>query len=228
MSSSSGALAKMKIVGYSDKDFQSEVAQLTVQINPATLKRSASIGYHEGQSMGVGGQDKKFDKIKPSSVSFEFVVDETGVVDLPTKTIGQTLTLLEKIAYKVNSETHEPGYVAISWGSFLYKGRTKSLDYEYTLFRPDGSPVRAKVTLAMDLYLDAATDAKQQGLQSPDMTRTITLTAGDSLPLRCLEIYGDAAYCTNIARINNLSSFRSIAPGTALVFPPLKTGTGDR
>ncbi len=222
MGESSGALVKMKIIGYSDKGFQSKVDELTVQINPATLKRKGGISYSSRRSMGVGGRSKKFNHAKPSATNFDFLFDETGVVDLPTKTISQTLTLFEKIVYNVNSETHEPNYVAISWGGFLYKGRTESFSYEYTMFRPDGSPLRVKVNLAIDDYVDTATEAKQQGLQSPDMTRKIMLTAGDSIPMRCMEIYGDAAYCVEIARINNLSDFRSVAPGTILVFPPLQ------
>jgi nucleoid-associated protein YgaU len=46
--------------------------------------------------------------------------------------------------------------------------------------------------------------------------------AGDTLPLMCYMIYGDPKYYLAVAAANNLSNFRSLLPGTDIVFPPLE------
>jgi nucleoid-associated protein YgaU len=58
--------------------------------------------------------------------------------------------------------------------------------------------------------------------QSPDLTHVRLLRAGDSLPLLCHRIYGDAARCVQVAQANGLDSFRELEPGTRVVFPPLQ------
>ena len=49
---------------------------------------------------------------------------------------------------------------------------------------------------------------------------------GDSLPLMCHRIYGDARYYLEVARTNALVDFRSLRPGTELLFPPLEKEPG--
>jgi nucleoid-associated protein YgaU len=46
--------------------------------------------------------------------------------------------------------------------------------------------------------------------------------AGDTLPLMTEEIYGDDKYYLEVARINNITSFRQLQPGTEIFFPPIE------
>jgi nucleoid-associated protein YgaU len=64
---------------------------------------------------------------------------------------------------------------------------------------------------------------------SPDLTHVRVVKDGDSLPLMCYRIYGDARYYMDVARTNGLVNFRSLTPGTKLVFPPFdkQAKTGD-
>jgi nucleoid-associated protein YgaU len=62
---------------------------------------------------------------------------------------------------------------------------------------------------------------KKKAASSPDLTHLITVKAGDTLPLLCDRIYRDSGYYMEVARINGLSSFRNLQPGTTLKFPPL-------
>ena len=57
---------------------------------------------------------------------------------------------------------------------------------------------------------------------SPDMTHTVRVRAGDTLPLLCQQIYRDASKYVDIARLNGLDGFRHLAPDTVLQFPPMR------
>jgi nucleoid-associated protein YgaU len=47
------------------------------------------------------------------------------------------------------------------------------------------------------------------------------VVAGDTLPALCGKIYGQPGLYPLVARHNQLRHFRSLEPGTQLVFPPI-------
>lgn len=222
-----GQLVKMKLLGYNDNLFNDLKGQITLQINPATLQYQKGIDYGGGESIGTSADDKKFDKHKTTTLSFDTYLDETGVVPLETGNIPDTIELFESVVYDLNSETHEPCYIQVNWGSFLFKGRLSAAGYDYTLFRPDGSPLRVKLSVTVEGYMAKQAELKTVGRQSPDLTRVVRVVAGDTLPLLCHRIYGDPTYCTDVARVNGLSGLRGIPPGVELIFPPLQRGHGN-
>ena len=50
----------------------------------------------------------------------------------------------------------------------------------------------------------------------------VTVNAGDRIDLLCQRIYGDAGYYPQVARVNNITNFRELEPGTTLHFPPVR------
>ncbi|MEG2070887.1 MAG: hypothetical protein RR034_05885, partial [Bacteroidales bacterium] len=88
-----------------------------------------------------------------------------------------------------------------------------------------GLPLRVKISLTAIGFKNNLQEAKTQGLNSPDMSRGITLKSGESLASWCYEIYGDASYCADVAKYNLLDNFRNISPGTEIAFPPLSNET---
>ncbi len=226
MSNKSGTPVKMKIYGYEDEKFATEYGNIEVQINPSSLKYARKTAFNGGKNAGTSVPAKTFYMLKATSLSFNFIFDETGVLPLrmgrADKTIPEMIEHLEKVAYRINGETHQPNFLKLSWGCFVYKGRLTKLDYDYTLFRPDGSPLRVKVTLDIDGYLDPLSEARTVGRQSPDLTRVVRLSDGQTLALWCERIYGDPSYCVDVAHANGFAGFRDIRPGTEVVFPPLQ------
>lgn len=230
---SMGELKKMQIIAFADKDFCHAIKNKTIelQINPTSLKYSIGLSYSKDKSMGKSSTEINFERSNGSTLSFDFVFDDTGVIPRPqkkniveNKNLVEMISNLETIIYKINGETHEPNYLQINWGSFLFKGRMSSLSYDYTLFRPDGSPLRVKVSMTIKGYMNKLKEAKIVALQSSDLSRIITLKAGENIPLLCKQIYGDSSYCFDVADYNNLADFRNLQIGTQLMFPPLSHG----
>ena len=198
-----------------------------VMLNPSNYSHSYSIGYSKKEALGQLGSDAKFSGIKPETVNFNMVIDGTGVVNLPMPGIGSPdvktqIKQLTDIVYKYDGNNHEPNHVRLLWGSLIFCGRLNSMSVDYTLFKPSGEPLRAKVTLAFTGFMSKEEEALRANRSSPDLSHLIEVKAGDTLPLLCYRVYKDCNYYLEVARINNITNFRELTPGSKLHFPPLR------
>lgn len=216
-----GELVKLKILGYETQAYSEskKSGDFTTQVNPTAMKLGKTLNYQpNGEAKGVANL-RKFSSQALDSLSFDILMDDTGIIPNKSGKIKDRINQLEKAIYRINSESHEPSYVKVIWGTFIFRGRVETINYDYSLFSPSGTPLRVKVTFSFNGYFDK--DTAQ--MNSPDLSRVITFRAGDSIARYCDEIYGDASFCHEIAAFNNLSEFRKIEPGTKISFPPLVT-----
>ena len=198
-------------------------------INPSDLKRNFSISYSDKNSIeptaiGKSAKSPKFKSVDSQTLSFSLVIDGTGVVEA-SKGISVTdqIAALADVVYEYRGDKHEPSVVEVSWGAGMvpFTGRLTSLNTDYTLFQPDGEPLRAKVGLNFTSFLSLQEEGLQARRSSPDLTHRVMVEAGDTLPLLCKRIYDDPFQYLFVARKNQLTSFRELRPGTVLSFPPL-------
>ncbi len=202
----------------------------TTTINPSSFKRKYATKFSgtspsQGGAIGKSAPVPKFTGSEPEKVSFSLTLDGTGVIpDAVDTTVSKQIEKLRSIAYAYSGDSHEPDAVQIDWGDELkaYQGRLTGLDIDYTLFDPDGAPLRAKMSLD---FIEALTEAQvelEAKKTSPDLTHIVQVRKGDTLPLLCERIYKDASKYLEIARFNDLDSFRNLTPDTLLRFPPMR------
>lgn len=193
-----------------------------VMLNPASYSHSLSIGYDKKKTQGQTGTELKFSAVNPEKVSFDIVIDGTGVVSSTAPDVKTQVESLQAIVYAYDGTKHEPNHVRLLWGSLIFFGRLESLSLDYTLFKPSGEPLRAKLKLAFAGAMSKEEEGLKANRSSPDLTHLIEVKSGDTLPLLCQRIYKNTAYYVDVARANNLVNFRKIKPGTKLHFPPLR------
>lgn len=223
MSTSAGKLEKLTIYAYSDPNFSSQVGQpFKVYLNPKPFTQKLKINYCNNKPAGTSAADIRFFGIDPEKVSFEFLFDATGVVPGSSTDLASQLDDFKKTVYDYNSSIHSPNYLKIVWGKFLFNGKLTEMDIEYTFFKPDGTPLRAKVTARFKQFENATSIAKDEGKESPDLTHKYMVKQGDTLPLMCYRIYGDSTYYHEVARANSMDTFTNLVPGTTIYFPPLR------
>lgn len=225
-------LEKMVMTGYEKSDYKGSYKEFTAQINPASISWSKEIAYEEDSIIGSGSSEIKYKGHKEDKLSFKIVLDDTGALFNPGQAGGQTasgsrktipamVNQLETVLYTIDSESHEPRYVILIWGAFCFEGRVTSLSYDYTLFSPEGMPLRVTISLSFSSHLNKKISNKKENKKSPDLTRVITLKDGESIAGWCNQIYNDPSFCSDVAKCNGLSSFRNVEPGVSLIFPPL-------
>ncbi len=224
-----GGLEKMVVIAYEKSNFSGEKGRFTVFINPEKYSHNYKICWNDVQAQGSPGGSPNFNKIPSDTVKFELVFDGTGVV--PTKLPGvlpftgdgivEQIDAFKKLVFNYNGNIHSPNFLKLSWGTLLFKCRLQSLDVSYTLFKPDGTPLRARANSTFIGYNDETELALAAKKSSPDLTHIVTVKAGETLPLLCYRIYGSSDLYTQVARVNGLVDFRAVPAGAQLVFPPL-------
>ncbi len=201
-----------------------------LRINPAEFKQGLSVTYkgiseEEAKVIGRTEASPTFGYINAETLDFSFIIDGTGVVPATKKEkVADTVEELRQIVYAYNGKIHEPNVCRLVWGDGLkeFEGRLTKMDVNYTLFRPSGEALRAKVSLNFTSFATQKEAALIANKSSPDMTHKVIVEAGDTLPLLCERIYNDPLQYQFIARRNRLSGFRDLVPGTELEFPPIR------
>ena len=223
-----GGLEHLVVKAYTDDKFKAPAGEFAVWINPASYTHDYGITYTDRQGPGSNGASPGFNKVGQETVAFELVLDATGVVPPPKPGMsygsGGVAPMIEafvKLAATVNSTTHRPNVLKLIWAELQFECVLAKLAITYTLFQPDGTPLRAKLAVSFHSYASEKSLQEKAKLNSPDMSHLVTVVAGDTLPALCHRIYGSSRYYLGVAAFNNLTQVRQLRPGTELQFPPL-------
>ena len=196
-----------------------------VMINPEKYEYGQKINYNTDSTSGSIASELKYKSTETNNLKFDIILDGTGAVGdsgSEVKEVSDQLKDLKKIVHGYDGKKHEPNHVRTLWGDRVFFGRLEGINTTYTMFKPNGKPLRAKVSLSFKSFLTPQQEALMTNKSSPDLTHVVEFKAGDTLPQICYKIYNDALYYKDVAMANNLTDFRNIKPGTILKFPPVK------
>lgn len=226
MSILSGQKAALKIFSciVDGDSVKRDSESVSLLINPAELSLKRKTEFSRCVPMGDPGSGRNFSHMQPDTLSFVTVFDGTGAVPVPFNLpaeVEDQLDALNKIVYNYDGQQHQPKVAQIVWGTLEFTGQLTSLDIDYTLFKPSGAPLRAKVSMSFQRYKSRQEAILEATLSSPDLSHQVVVKDGDTLPLLCHRIYGDSGYYVDVARFNGLASFSRLKPGSTLHFPPL-------
>lgn len=225
-----GKLEKMLILAF-ESSLEAETggkaeakASFEALINPETYTLEYKLKFSEsGQGQGTSGQQLKYEYTEPEEMVFEFLFDNTGLIDGKSRdSIADDIKKFREVLIDYQGDAHEPRHFKLVWGeNSIFKGRVTEVAITYKLFRPDGTPIRAVAKVKFKSSIEEQKRAAKENKSSPDLTHIRKVKAGDTLPLMCYRIYGDPKYYLQVAKINELPTHRRLEPGMNLAFPPL-------
>jgi phage tail protein X len=227
----SGKLEKMLILAFSD----SEAAEnggvsdaddfFEALINPESYTLQYKLKFSQGsQGQGTSGAQLKYEYTEPEEISFDFLFDNTGIIDgSPRDSIAGDLQRFKEVLVAYQGDSHEPRHFKLVWGeNSIFKGRVTELSINHKMFRSDGTPIRATATVKFKSSIEEQKRAARENRSSPDLTHMRKVKYGDTLPLMCYRIYGDPGYYIQVAEANGITAFRHLVPGTSIYFPPIE------
>ncbi|MBD8489279.1 LysM peptidoglycan-binding domain-containing protein [Echinicola sp. CAU 1574] len=225
-----GELKKLSIVAYSDPQFDNKVAdgEFNTLLNPEKYTFKYKIESNNDQASGTSDLSPKFNKKLPEDLELEFVFDRSGVIqgfEATEDGIIDDIEKFKKVILDYNGDEHKPNYLIISWGSLLFKGSLMEMSIEFKLFKPNGAPIRAIAKAKFQGFVEDDLRVAMENNKSPDLTHLRTVMDGDTLPLMAHRVYGDSKYYLEVAKVNNLTSFRKLHVGDQLFFPPIEKTT---
>jgi hypothetical protein len=225
-----GKLEKMLILAYETSEDAENGGKAEAKdsfealINPETYTLEYKVKTSDGQGQGTSGAQAKFEYTMPEELTFEFLFDNTGIIDGKPKKDGifEEVNHFRELLTQYQGESHEPYHLKLVWGNLIFKGRAIELGITYKLFNPDGQPIRAIAKAKFKGSVEEKKRAAKENKSSADLTHRRKVKAGDTLPLMCYRIYGDPKYYLEVAKVNDLGNFRFLQPGMDLIFPPIE------
>ena len=224
-------LLKITIHSYSDRNYTASSEDVSrrfiIPINPETFTKNYKIEVDQRRGHGNHGTDPRFKSTVPEQLRLEFVLDGTKTMEGykftsdSKKEVKDQLQAFLSAVYDFEGEIHRPRFLKLFWGEDMkFPCILSNLDINYTLFNPDGTPLRVKINATFLNYLAQQARTARERQSSPDLTHYRKSTASDRLDLLTFKIYNDSKYFLQVARANGLTSLRNLTPGIDLYFPP--------
>jgi nucleoid-associated protein YgaU len=137
-----------------------------------------------------------------------------------TDAIWKLMSVNDKLRDKKTNKGRPPT-VRFQWGdAWSFNAVLTNVSQKFTLFLPNGTPVRATLTVTFQQVKDEAALAPQNPTSGGvGGERVWTVAEGDSLGWIAHQEYGDTSRWRRIAEANRLTDVRRLVPGSTLVIP---------
>lgn len=200
--------------------------------NPNDYAFSKHNNWTPGNSKGFNLAQYEFGSGQPTVLQMELFFDtysnvKSGSNATPkdvrkeyTNKIWKMVKVDPALASLSNSQGRPP-IVSFQWGStWLFKSVITDISERFTLFMPDGMPVRSTLNVTFQQIEDEdffpGTNPTSGGEGGERIWR---VKAGDTLSWIAYAMYGDTSLWRLIASANKLSRVRTLTPGLQLEIP---------
>ena len=123
---------------------------------------------------------------------------------------------------EIDSDTHKPPKLMVTWGSMIFVGFLTQVDENYTRFSSFGLPIRATVNVEF-LGYEAITELlKKASKQSADRTKERLLIEGEQLWALSQTEYENPEWWRKIAVENNIDNPRKLRWGHKITVPSIE------
>lgn len=222
-------LAKLKISKVTKNDStgdmsvsQSSSDVFTCQFNPENFKLAKKNKWVPGTTTGQDTSALVFSGGQPQSMSIVLTFDSTHTGD-PVMDQYSTLRKLSRVDTSTRNRTTalgSPSWVMVQWGSYMgFVAVIEGLDEEYTFFKPDGTPLRAKVTISLRQVADETAVSAQNPTSRSEPRRTWVVQEGQRLDWIAYQEYGDTGAWRLIADENGIDDPFNLRAGQVLRLP---------
>lgn len=195
-------------------------AMIPVHFNPTEYQQQKQNSFADINVPGLETPPIQFVRGSGEKLSTELLVDTSDTLeDVRKKYVDQLRGLMN-----IQSELHAPPIISFIWDQNVFTGVMESLNVTYVMFSPEGTPLRARLSLALKEYRTVAEQLKDRPRHSPDVDKSYTVVRGDTLAAIAFHLFRDASRWREIARHNDVRDPRRLTPGTILSIPVLKEG----
>jgi len=196
---------------------------LKFQFNPKELSISKSATWNRPTNKGAKHSTKpEFGGVQPQSVQMELFFNDWEGDGSLVADIQTLLTWLKPTDKSISDKKPQPQALLFQWGGqgplSDFKGYLKSVSAKYTMFKPDGTPVRATAQITLE---EIPVDTAKQNPTSGALAgrRTHVVAAGDSLHSLAFREYDDPGLWRGLAAFNDIDDPLRLAPGRRLMLP---------
>lgn len=122
----------------------------------------------------------------------------------------------------INAATHAPPVLLFTWASLSFTCVLAKATQRFTMFLPDGTPVRAKVQASFHQFANIDLEAKEIKRETADYSKRYVVGQGETLATIAWKEYGDPRDWRPIALANAIDDpHRDLTIGRSLRLPKL-------
>ncbi|WP_162054733.1 CIS tube protein [Pontibacter pamirensis] len=224
-------LEKLLIRSFANRDFSGEDTdrKFITPINPESFTKNYKVNNDTRTGHGSEGSEVRYKSTAPEELRLEFILDGTKTMEsyggenstYRNKPVKEQLQDFLHCVYDMDKNIHRPRFLIVFWGSEIdFRCVLSNLDLNYTLFEPDGSPLRVKINATFLKHKSREEQLAENKQSSPDLTHYRKVNQSDRLDLMTYRIYNNSNYFLQVAKANALSSIRHVAAGKEIYFPP--------
>ncbi|MEM7530882.1 MAG: hypothetical protein AAF639_01795, partial [Chloroflexota bacterium] len=210
-------------------------SKMTVQYNPPTFTMQKKMNWRKkddpndnNPNTTFGGGDSGtlnlqlfFDSSEESKWVIPFFWANTKR-DVRTRYALLNDLLRVESGYSSNGQP-EPPQVLVQWGNFRsFVGVILSLHESFEMFDPDGTPIRATVTVCVQEVYDYTVTGAQNPTSRSEVRETWIVERGQRLDWIANEVYGQSSAWRHLAEQNNIMDPKKIYPGQILKLVPME------
>lgn len=200
---------------------------ITVQFNPEEYTLNRETSYAQAAIPGLSAPILQFVHGNMQTLQMELFVDSYEQHKVGSKAVNGTQSDVRALVRQVTDlmaiepSTHAPPVLLFTWGSLAFTCVLASCAQRYTMFLPDGIPVRARLMVVFNEYRNIDLEAKEVKRETSDYARRHVVSQGETLSSIAGAEYGDPRMWRVIAIANRLQHARRLAPGVKLLLPSL-------
>jgi hypothetical protein len=140
--------------GYEKASFTNDDtgANFQVQFNPKEFKLDESAAWKDSEEFQQEKPLLTFDRGKPSTLSMDLIFDTTDTGQCVELMFVREMRSLLSVTVKKtedNKEIKRPPHVIFKWKDFEFECVCEKIGVVYLMFKADGTPLRAKVTVSL-------------------------------------------------------------------------------
>lgn len=210
--------ARIKIL---DEDLEPGEDEIPVQFNPNEISIDKSVTYAEQEIPGLDSPFQQFVNGSSETLTVELFFDVYEDRDGEPDDVRKLTDKINRLLL-VDGDRHAPPLVKFAWGSLSFQSVIESANTTFTMFRSNGTPVRARMDVTFREYRPPEDQLSEEPRHSPDTTTVHRVTEGDTLWGIANDEYGKPNSWRVIARANGIVNPRDVERGVELIIPPLE------
>jgi nucleoid-associated protein YgaU len=217
-----GNLAAAQICEVTEKGTRKEPGlKVLCMFNPYEYRITKTNSFNQKPKNDADVTQAEFQSAGPQTLTLSLYFDTYE----ENKDVSQTTRELWKFMQTKGQKKSKKGkkvpppQVAFEWGVFFFVAYITNMTQTFTLFKDDGTPVRAKVDVTFTQYVDVDDYPSQKKGPGTFYEQAWRVIAGDRLDTIAGEVYGDPEKWRLIAERNHITNPRALRPGQILQIP---------
>jgi nucleoid-associated protein YgaU len=194
--------------------------QISFQFNPKELSITKAAKWERKPARNAkAAGPPEFKGADPAKMTIEMFFNAASPTTGVAAIVEQLFALCVPTAESHDQQKASPPLVQLRWGKVTsFPAYVASVTAKYTLFAPDGTPLRALCQVAME---EMPGDWPNQNPTSGGITahRVHTVVAGDSLQSVAFRAYGDPNAWRAVAAANGIDDPMRLRLGSQLKLP---------